>query len=199
MRIVAPDAAGLAAAVEALRAGEVVAYPVETVYGLAVDPFSGPAIQRLFEVKGRDAGNPILLIVAGETQLSQVAREISGRAAACIEAFWPGPLSLLLPKAGALPESITAGKPAVCVRCPAAAAARELCSLFGGALTSTSANRSGAAPATSLQQLALPGVALGIDAGALPSGPPSTIFDPARGRVLRAGPIPEAALSRVLR
>jgi len=189
VKTVPPSPDGLAEAAEALRAGSVVAYPTETVYGLAVDPFSEAAVRRLFEVKGRSDDKPVLLVVADAAQLHSVAAEVSVKAAAYIEAFWPGPLSLLFPKADGLPDLLTAGQPQVCVRCPACVAARDLCRAFGGALTSSSANRSGEAPARSVAALDLPGIALAIDGGTLGPQPPSTVFEPDTGRIVRHGPI----------
>jgi L-threonylcarbamoyladenylate synthase len=196
VRVLAPDAGGIALAAEALRRGEVVAYPTETVYGLAVDPFRPEAIARLFAAKGRDEGNPILLIVSDASQLSRVALETSPAARSYMEDFWPGPLSLLLPRCAHLPAEVTAGSDKVCVRCPDCAVARQLCDAFGGAITSTSANRSGEPPAQSVEAIDLPGVAIALDGGPLPDSRPSTILDPDSGRVLREGAIAADALRR---
>lgn len=197
MRIVGPDSEGLAQAVAALRSGAVVAYPTETVYGLAVDPFRESAIQRLFEVKGRQEDNPILVVISDESQLLELAGEISARARAYMDAFWPGPLSLLFPKAAGLPSALTAQGDKICVRCPAHETARALCRAFGGALTSSSANRSDEAPARSVETAALPGVAVGIDGGVLPESLPSTVFDPDGNQVIREGCIPRSRLLQV--
>lgn len=189
MITVQPDAGGLAQAAEAIRAGEVVAYPTETVYGLAVDPFNEQAIKRLFEVKGRPETNPILLIVADESQLVRVVQSVPTHARPYMAHFWPGPLSLLFPAAPDLPHAVTAGKPKVCVRCPGAETPRALCAAFGAALTSTSANRSGAPPAVDAQAAALPGVSVVVDGGALAPASPSTVFDSETHVVLRHGAI----------
>ncbi len=186
---VQPDTAGIAQAVEALRSGEVVLYPTETVYGLAVDPFNAQAVEKLFKVKGRDADKPVLLIVGNVGQLDTIVSEISPHAKVCMDAFWPGPLTLLLPKTDAVPDSITAGSSKVGVRSPGLDVARALCNTFGGALTSTSANLSGEAPAVSLDGLDLSGVALAIDGGRLDAATPSTLYDPESRVVLREGAI----------
>lgn len=196
MKIVPPDAEGIARAAALLRTGGVVAYPTETVYGLAVDPLSPEAVDRLFEVKGREERNPVLLIVDNASQLEAVTASIPDAARPYMDRFWPGPLSMLFPRDPALPEQLTAGGAKVCVRCPANETARALCRAFGGALTSTSANRSGEPPATSVDGLNLPGVDLAIDAGPLPPSAPSTIFDPETGTVLREGAIGTATLKR---
>ncbi len=195
MQIVRPDDEGIRCAAEALRRGEVIAYPTETVYGLAVDPFSEEAIARLFEAKGRDTHHPVLLVVADEAQLRGVAAEVPDSAAALAKAFWPGPLSMLFAKSARVPESITAGGNRVCVRETSHPIARALCVAAGSAITSTSANRAGQPPARSVAEIDLPGVAIAIDGGELPPSAPSTLFDPESGTVVRAGAIAEAVLN----
>jgi len=194
VKIAAADREGLDEAVAMLRAGEVVAYPTETVYGLAVNPFSELGIRRLFEVKGRPESNPVLLVVANEEQLALVAREISPRARACMETFWPGPLSLVFPKQESVLGLLTGGGDKVCVRRSAHETAQALCEAFGGPITSSSANRSGMPPARSLGDISFPGVSLGIEGGVLPASPPSTVFDPDENRIIREGRIPAAQL-----
>lgn len=198
MKVVPPIRESYAEAASLIRAGEVVACPTETVYGLAVDPFSETAIETLFRVKGRDARNPILLVVAHESQLAEVVREITPAARRYMDAFWPGPLTLLFPKAAGLSDALTAGQDRIAVRCPACPIARDLCAVFGHALTSTSANRSGCPPATSVQEIDLDGIALAIDGGALPESAPSTLLDPESGRILRAGALSEETLRRMI-
>ena len=194
MKIVLPDKAGLAEAARALHKGEVVAYPTETVYGLAVDPLSEPALHRLFQVKQRPQTKPILCIVADETQLTPLVREISSHAHACITKFWPGPLSLLFDKQETVPSLLTAHSDKICLRCPSHTTARNLCAAFGGALTSSSANHSGAPPARSITDLKLDGIAIAIDGGTLPPSPPSTVYDPDTRQIIREGTITANAL-----
>ena len=197
MRIVAPTPEGIRLAAEAIRSGQVVAYPTETVYGLAVCPFSEEAVRRLFAAKGRNPANPVLLLVADGRQLQEVAAGVSPVAAAYAEAFWPGPLSMLLPKSPRLPDILTAGGEKVCVRRTACPIARELCLAVGNAITSSSANRTGLPPGRSLAELDLPDIAVAIDGGTLPPSPPSTVFDPDTGKILRQGVISEADLRAV--
>lgn len=197
MRIVSPTPEGIRFAADAIRAGQVVAYPTETVYGLAVNPFSEEAVRRLFAAKGRDMANPVLLLVADRGQLHEVVAGVSPVAAAYAEAFWPGPLSMLLPKSPRLPDILTAGAEKVCVRETACPIARELCLAAGNAITSSSANRTSAPPARSLAELDLLGIAVGIDGGTLSPSPPSTVFDPDTGKILRQGVIAEADLRAV--
>ena len=197
MKILAPTADNVAEAARAILGGGIVAYPTETVYGLGVDPFSEGAVAGLFRAKKRDRGKPVLLIVAGFDQLEGVAGPVSDRAAAYAHRFWPGPLSLLLPKSDALPEILTAGSDKVCVRCPGGDCARDLCRAVGHAVTSSSANFSGDSPARSLDEVNLAGVMFGLDGGVLPASAPSTVFDPESGRILREGVISEAELRAV--
>ncbi|MCC6156165.1 MAG: Sua5/YciO/YrdC/YwlC family protein, partial [Candidatus Hydrogenedentes bacterium] len=103
MRIVPPTLEHLTEAAALIRAGEVVAYPTETVYGLACDPFSTTAIQRLFAAKGRAETNPVLLIAANIDQVIQVVSTISDNARTCADRYWPGPLSMLFPKSDRVP------------------------------------------------------------------------------------------------
>ena len=198
MKRLLPTEEGLSTAAEAISAGELVAYPTETMYGLGVNPFSSVALEHLFRVKGRDARNPVLLIVDNETQLREVVEEISPGASACMKAFWPGPLSLLFPKAVGLPEALAGPDGRICVRQTSCSIARALCRVVGHAITSTSANRSGEPPVELLSDLVLTGVNAGIDAGRLIPSAPSTVFDPDTGRVLRPGMITETELFSVL-
>lgn len=174
---------------KALREGKVIAYPTETVYGLGADPFNAAALELLFEAKGRDRSNPVLLIVASVEQLERVVSTITPEMRALMAEFWPGPLSLVLPRHPALPTGITAGRDEVCVRCPGLAWARSLCDAFGGPITSTSANRSGEPPVHSLEALHLPEVSLGFDGGVLQNDLASTILDGKTGRILREGAV----------
>jgi L-threonylcarbamoyladenylate synthase len=189
VKVVAPDAAGIALAAEALRAGEVVLYPTETVYGLAVDPFSPAALRKLFQVKGRPDDKSILLIVADEHQLDHIANDIGPQSRACMRRFWPGPLSLILPARPGLLREVVGPHNTICARCPGLAAARDLAAVFGRPITSTSANLSGEAPIISVNEVALEGISVAIDGGTLGSQPPSTIFDAETGKILRQGSV----------
>ncbi len=194
MQIVPPTPEGLATAADGLRRGVVVAYPTETVYGFGVDPFSESAIRRLYAIKERDPRNPVLLIVGSFEQLKGLVSEDSGRAMACARAFWPGPLSILFPTAAGVPEWLCGEDGRVCVRYTSSEIARGLCEAFGGALVSTSANRSGARPAVSLEEIEPAGIGMGIDGGVIEGGLPSTVFDPEMGEVLREGAVPKEEL-----
>lgn len=197
MKLLPPTPEGLEIAAAAIHNGQVVAYPTDTVYGLAVNPFSEDAVKRLFGVKRRDAGKPVLVVVADEAQLSSVVDCVSHLAGIYIQAFWPGPLSLLFPRSDRIPLSLTGGTDKICVRCPACPVARAFCRAAGGALTSSSANLSGQTPAGSLKDLHLPGVAFGIDAGQLNPSAVSTVVDPAHATVIRQGAVAKAEIRAV--
>lgn len=190
------DAASIAAAAEALRRGEVVAYPTETVYGLGVDPRSPEAVERLFQVKNRAQDQPVLLIIAEPEDVEQIA-VVSDAARRCIEVFWPGPLTLVLPAKGAFPPGVQAPDGTVAVRCSACPSARALARAFGGPITSTSANRAGAPPAPRAADAALDGVFCVLDGGELPPSAPSTVYAPDRDEILREGAISAEALRRL--
>jgi L-threonylcarbamoyladenylate synthase len=198
MSRVLPDETGFAAALDALRKDAVIAYPTETVYGLGVNPFSEAALSTLFRVKERDLNHPVLLIIDHLTQIKKYVTHISAPASRCLEKFWPGPLSLVLPAVPGLPSCLLDKNGHICVRCPDHPVARELCRLWGGPLTSTSANLSGKPPAQCARDAALPGVALVMDAGVLHPMPPSTVFDPEAKTVLREGPITVEMLKEVM-
>ena len=195
--IVTPTPEGIARAAEALRAGEVVAYPTETVYGLGVDPFNEAAVQKLFAMKKRVDDHPILLIVADEAQLRRAIAALPECARPFMDAFWPGPLSLLFPKAAGLAPSVCGKGDTVCARHPASHIACELCRVFGNAVTSTSANRSGAPAARSIEEIDLAGIAVGIDGGEATGGGASTVYDPERDEILREGIVTAKELRRV--
>jgi L-threonylcarbamoyladenylate synthase len=184
----------IAVAAAAIGRGEVVVYPTETVYGLGADPFSEPALRRLYAIKERDAANPVLLVVDGLDQLRAVVREVSAAAEAYARRFWPGPLSMLFPKSPRLPKILTGGLEHVCVRWTSHPLARALCREAGHAITSTSANLAGQPPAQSLAEVRLDGLGAKVDGGLLPPSLPSTVFDPSTGRILREGAIPAEVL-----
>jgi L-threonylcarbamoyladenylate synthase len=186
---VPPDATGLKRAAEALRRGEVVAYPTDTVYGLGVDPANHEALNRLFELKGRERNRAVILIAYSVEQLEDYTGKLPARAAALAKQFWPGPLSLLVPPIAGVEPLLLGASGKLCVRVPALAAARELCAAFGGAITSTSANVSGAAPALNAEDAALSGVAVVVDAGILATSKASTVYDPDERKILREGAV----------
>lgn len=188
------DEAAIASAVAVLRAGGVVAYPTDTLYGLAVDPQRDDAAERLYAAKGRDASVASPLIASSIEQAAEAAifGELELRLA---RAFWPGPLTIVMPVRPVVSKSILGGGTTIAVRVPSHAVARALCSAFNFPLTATSANRSGqpaaATPADVVTGL-VNGVDLLLDAGAVTGGSPSTIVEIAASgpRLIRSGAVP---------
>ena len=177
-----------------LRRGGVVAYPTDTLYGLAADPRSAEAVASLFRVKGRQQGHAIPLIAADAGQVDQ-AGVMTAMGQRLAEAFWPGPLSLVLASRPAIVAQVRAADDSIAIRVPADDTARALADVFGFCITSTSANLSGEAPtADPIAVVAGIGDLIDflLDRGAAPGGPPSTIVD-VRGprvRLVRAGAVP---------
>ncbi len=169
----------LAAAAAVVGGGGVVAIPTDTLYGLAVDPFSTPAIERLFAVKGRSAARGIALVAA---DLDQVIARLGGLSAMerrLAARYWPGPLTLLIARPPSIAPELTGGSDRVGVRVPDHDVTRDLCRACGIPLTATSANLSGEPPSDDPEHIARvfasSDVDLLLDAGRTPGGPPSTI------------------------
>ncbi len=188
-----PDPAAIALAVEVLRAGRVVAYPTDTLYGLAVDPRDILAVERLFSLKGRSALVAVPLIASDLEQALQ-AGEFGPRERRVAEAFWPGPLSIIVPAAASVAREALGGGRTVAVRVPAHAVARQLAAELRFCVTATSANATGQPSASTADAVAtaLPDVDLLLDGGEAPGGAPSTIiaFDRHGPVLLRDGAIP---------
>ncbi|NPV57197.1 MAG: threonylcarbamoyl-AMP synthase [Anaerolineae bacterium] len=191
------DKAALETAANALRAGQVIAFPTDTVYGLGAKVTNPAAIERLYEIKGRDPAKPIAVLIGDAAQLTQLSDEVSPQAAQYAAAFWPGALTLVLKKRPELPAALTTTMN-VGIRMPAHAFALELMRMTG-ALATTSANLSGGENCiTAAQVLAQLGgrIPLIIDGGACPTAIPSTVVDctTTPPRVLREGAISPAQL-----
>ena len=175
----------------ALRRGEVVAYPTETFYGLGVDAFDAPALERLRELKGRGE-KAISVLIEGDAMLARLCAEVPPRALALMRRHWPGALTLALPARDGLPAALVSDG-CVAVRQSSHPLARALVVALGGPLTTTSANPAGAPPASSAEAVR---AALGqgcriLDGGLTAGGAPSTLIR-IRGEtleVLRRGAI----------
>ncbi len=178
-RVRTADAEAIAEAARLLAAGGLVAFPTETVYGLGADASDGAAVARLYAAKGRPSFNPLIAHVASAAAARKLAR-FDAAAARLADAFWPGPLTLVLPKAADCPvaDLATAGLDSIAVRVPAHPIAQDILRNFGGPVVAPSANRSGhVSPTTAAHVLAdLDGrVDLIVDGGATPVGVESTI------------------------
>lgn len=192
-RILASDTQAIVVTVAAIAAGKLVVFPTDTLYGVGAHAFNEEAILRLYAAKERpnDKGIPILL--ADVDDIYKVASAIPEPARKLMDKFWPGPLTIIVPKHERLPKSISANEN-VAVRIPDCDVARQVIRLSGGAVATSSANRSGNKPAqTAAEALAeLDGtVAIVLDDGPTGKSLPSTIIDctSTKLRVLRQGPI----------
>ncbi len=188
-----------------LRGGGLVAFPTETVYGLGADALQPEAVASIFEAKGRPAWDPLIVHLPGEEQLSEIAvleGSLRDRVRQLARVFWPGPLTLLLPRTRAVPDAVTAGRALVGVRIPAHPAAQALLRAAGVPLAAPSANRFGhTSPTTAEHVLAdLEGrIDAVLDGGPCTVGVESTVLDPGADPMLiyRAGAITAEALAGV--
>jgi L-threonylcarbamoyladenylate synthase len=198
----ADQPAALARAMEVLRAGGLVVLPTDTVYGVAAHALLPAAVARLYDAKGRSAEKAIPLLLADVDGLRQVASTVPPAAWALARRFWPGALSLVVPRSPYVPDVVTGGGDTVAVRVPDHPVPRALIRRLACPLAATSANRSGEpAPVTAREaQVALADwVALVLDGGPCPGGLASTVLDLTASppRVLRPGPLSEAHLRAV--
>jgi L-threonylcarbamoyladenylate synthase len=190
-------------AASALQAGEVVALPTETVYGLAANALDAAAVEKLFVLKGRPAHNPIIVHVAGLDMARRCVTEWPDAADRLAAAFWPGPLTIVLPKAEVIPESVTAGGRTVGIRWPRHPIMNEVIQRCGFPLAAPSANRSGRVSPTTAEHVARSlGERLGliVDGGRAEVGIESTVVDLSESvpRVLRPGMIHADQLAAVI-
>jgi L-threonylcarbamoyladenylate synthase len=198
-------ASGTARAAELLRGGGTVAFPTETVYGLGANALDAAAVAKIFAAKQRPGWDPLIVHVDDYEMLQRVARvgddEAGRRVAALMNAFWPGPLTLLLPRTAEVPDSVTAGRPLVGVRMPAHPVARELIRLAGVPLAAPSANRFGAtSPTTAAHVLAdLDGrIDAVLDGGPTNVGVESTVLDVGARAIYRPGAVTAAMIAKVI-
>ncbi len=197
------SAADLAVAADLLAQGDVVAIPTETVYGLAADALNPGAVRRIFEAKGRPMDNPLIVHIADLSQWDALVTEITPAAHALAQAFWPGPLTMILPHAPCVPDAVTAGLSTVAVRFPSHPVAQALIRQSGCVLAAPSANRSGSpSPTTAAHVLAdLDGkIAAVVDGGGCDVGLESTVvaLDGPVPRLLRPGGITPDMLREVV-
>lgn len=190
-------------ALAVLRSGGLVGMPTETVYGLAADAANDSAVRRIFAAKGRPTDHPLIVHLAAAEQLPAWAAQVPPSAAVLAGTCWPGPLTLLVPKATHVLPVVTGGRDTVGIRVPAHPMATELLERFGGGLAAPSANQFGMVSPTTAQHVADD---LGsmvdyvLDGGACPVGVESTIVDcttePAQ--ILRPGGIPDEQIAALL-
>ncbi len=197
------DAAALARAAAVLRGGGLVAFPTETVYGLGAHALDAEAVARIFAAKGRPATNPVIVHVAEAEAARALVRAWPESARRLAERFWPGPLTLVLPRSERVPDLVTAGGPTVAVRVPAHPAALALLRACGLPVAAPSANRSTELSPTRAEHV-LQGLGeridLLLDGGPTPGGLESTVLDLTTDppRLLRPGLVAPGELEAVV-
>lgn len=187
----------------AIRAGGVAAFPTETVYGLGADVFQPEAVEKIFQIKGRPHYNPLIAHIADTEQLKRLATEVPEKASRLMEAFWPGPLTVVLPKRAEVPDIVTGGHSTVAVRMPAHPIALEIIRQCGSPLAAPSANRFTCTSPTTARhvrdQLGVQCPVI-IDGGACRVGVESTVisFTGSVPVILRPGGLPAEEIERLI-
>jgi L-threonylcarbamoyladenylate synthase len=199
----APDASALADAAQILRQGGLVAFPTETVYGLGAHALDPAAIARIYEAKGRPSYNPLIVHVASVEAARALSSAWPDAAERLAERFWPGPLTLVVPRAAGIPDAVSAGLATVGIRIPAHPVAHALLEAAGIPLAAPSANRSMAVSPTTAEHVRRSlgnAVDMIVDGGPSPVGIESTVLSLAGGvpTILRPGAIPASELREVL-
>lgn len=203
VRVLRATEAQLEAAVQSLRAGELVAFPTETVYGLGADAANPAAVRRIFEVKGRPAHHPVIVHLSGIDRLREWAREVPQGAQQLAERFWPGPLTLVLPRAAHVNDAVTGAQDTIALRVPSHPIAQQLLAAFQGGIAAPSANRYGRLSPTRAEHVREElgaAVKVVLDGGECQIGLESTIvaFQGERVRLLRPGAVTAAQVRQVV-
>ena len=193
-RVVAADEAGIHAAADLLRRGEVVGMPTETVYGLGANAWNPQAVEKIFRAKGRPADNPLIVHIADEKMLPMLSEQVPETARRLMRAFWPGPMTLILKKTPRVPELVTAGLSTVGIRMPSNPIARALIRAASLPIAAPSANTSGKPSPTSALHVYrdLGGkIPLILEGGSCRYGVESTVVDVSGGKpvILRPGAV----------
>ena len=197
-----PSSEDLAPCGELIRQGELVCFPTETVYGLGANALDGEAVSKIFQVKNRPADNPLIVHICDPAQMNEIAKEVPKEVKELTEAFWPGPLTVVLPKKEHIPTIVSAGLETVAIRCPNHPVALQLIKEAGVPIVAPSANLSGRPSPTCFGhcQEDLNGkIAAIIDGGPCGIGVESTVLLPLFGRkvqILRPGGITPAHLEQ---
>jgi L-threonylcarbamoyladenylate synthase len=196
---ISPAPAALGRIIDILKSGDVIAYPTETFYGLGADAFNPAAVDRIFDVKGRDQKNPIPLIIGRIDFLEKLVIEIPGSAASLVGKFWPGPLTLVFRAAPSVNPALTGGSGKIGIRLSSHPLARILSEGISGPLTATSANLSGAGECVSAAEVVLgldDRISTVVDGGNTPGGKGSTVLDITADppKILRHGAVPAEAI-----
>lgn len=197
------EEAALRQAGEIIRNGGLVAFPTETVYGLGGDALNPASSRKIYAAKGRPSDNPLIVHICRFRDIHRIVRRLPEEAVRIAEAFWPGPLTMILPKAEAVPRETTGGLDTVAVRLPSHPVARRLIAYSGGYIAAPSANRSGKPSPTCARYVSedMDGrIEMVIDGGEVGIGLESTIIDltEENPRILRPGYVTQEMLDRVL-
>ena len=188
---------------EAIARGGIIAFRTDTFYGLGADPFNRSALQRIKQLKGREAAKPILVVISDVDQIKRFIAERSRAFDLLVERFWPGALTLIGKAAPLVPEEVTADTGTIGIRLPGDDNVRALLRACGGALTATSANPSGADPARTAEEVESyfgAAVDLIVDGGEAYAALPSTVVD-AKGlesKLIREGAVPWSEIQKAL-
>lgn len=198
-----PEDKPLILAAEVIQAGGIVVYPTETLYGIGCSATHRRALQRVQSLKRRAEPKPILVLIRSKEDLKPLVRDVPEAAEALMNAFWPGPLTIVFHASDAVLPELTQGKGTIGIRIPSCAVCLRLLELVGGPITSTSANLSGDSPLetiASMRAVLTPGIDLYLDAGVLPPSKPSTVLDVTGSspRILREGAIAGDAIRSVV-
>jgi L-threonylcarbamoyladenylate synthase len=197
------SAADVRRAAELLHAGELVAFPTETVYGLGADASNPAAVAKIFAAKRRPADHPLIVHLPGDAHIERWARDVPDVAYELAEAFWPGPLTLILKRQPGVPDAVTGGQDTVGIRVPGHPLALELLREFDGGIAAPSANRFGRISPTTAEHVREDlgaAVAMVLDGGPCRVGIESTILDlsGAQPAILRPGMIGIEAIANIL-
>ena len=189
-------------AARVVASGGVIAFRTDTFYGLGANPLNAKAVQRIRAIKGRDEGNPILLLIGELGEVKRLTKFEPPLFRVIATHLWPGPLTIVLPAIAALPHEVTADSGSIGLRLPDDDSLRELVMTCGGVLTATSANPSGSEPARSALQVVdyFPtGIDLIIDGGVVTTTQPSTVIDLTCDppRIIREGAVSRAELEAI--
>ncbi len=187
---------------EVLKCGGVIGIPTDTVYGIAANALDERAVDKVFNLKGREDTSPIPVLVGTVEDLHRYGREVPDEAVALAEAFWPGQLTIVVPKADIIPLVVSGGLDTVGLRIADHPVPRELVTALGAPITATSANISGTdalSSATSVLEQLGSRLDMVFDGGELPPSKPSTVVDATVSppRILREGAVPRAAIEQV--
>jgi L-threonylcarbamoyladenylate synthase len=193
----------ISAAIDALRRGEVIVFPTETLYGLGAQALNQAAVEAVFRLKGRDPRAPIPVLVGNRAMLDRLVANITPTANELMQRFWPGPLTLVLPARAGVPKPLLNSSGGIGVRISSQPIAMELVQKLGAPLTATSANPSGAQPARTVAEARNyfnESVSVFMQGGTLGSKTGSTVAEVRGGklRIVREGEIPRASLESVL-